>query len=96
MKLHLAELFCFSSLICFAQHRHQGIVVDADGKEPLEFVGIYNDQAHTMTNSDGQFLFSTTLDSVTYYRVGYEKFKTTIDQLGDTVYLQKSILELDE
>lgn len=96
MKLSLTLFFCFSLLLSFSQNIHKAIVVDAEGKEPLEFVAIFNDKDHTLTNADGRFLFSSKVDSVVFYRVGYDKLTTSFSKLQDTVFLKKSLFELDE
>lgn len=95
MKSLFCVLFLFS--ICgYAQLKKEGVVLDEADKSPLEFVGIYNEQDHTMTNADGRFLFSSRSDAITIYRPGYDKRSTTFEKLGDTIYLFKSVLELNE
>ncbi|WP_133688752.1 hypothetical protein [Maribacter spongiicola] len=49
-----------------------------------------------MTNSDGRFQFSSSLDSIIVYSVGYDKLTTTSQKAKDTIYLNKSVLELNE
>jgi hypothetical protein len=88
-------------LICgvfsgYSQQSHSGIVVAANGKEPLEFVSVFNRTDDTATNEDGRFNFSSKLDSVFFYSPGYEKLETTFSTLRDTIYLQKNIVNLDE
>lgn len=95
MKLQFFIIFLFSTLV-YSQNELSGIVVDNADKSPLEFVGLYNKTDHTMTNADGRFQFSSSLDSVTIYRVGYDKLRTTFQKVGDTIYLNKSVLELNE
>lgn len=93
------RLFLFlicTATISYGQRSHAGIVVVANGAEPLEFVSVFNRTDHTMTNEDGRFQFSSELDSVFFYSPGYEKFKTTFSSLRDTIYLQKNIVSLDE
>ncbi|CAN0605997.1 unnamed protein product, partial [Ectocarpus sp. 12 AP-2014] len=80
----------------YAQNTHKGLVLVADGREPLEFVSVFNSTDNTMTNADGRFQFSSELDSVFFYSPGYEKLKTTFSALRDTVYLQKNTVNLDE
>lgn len=96
MKHLFLIFFCFSLTICFSQNQHQGIVVDADSKEPIEFASIYNKEDHTITNADGRFLFSSNLDSVYIYNLGHKKIGATFKQLKDTIYLEKNLFELDE
>ena len=88
-------LIC-AGLGCYGQKSHSGIVVTANGMEPLEFVSIFNRKDHTVTNEDGRFKFSSQLDSVFFYSPEYEKLNTTFGKLNDTVYLQKNIVNLDE
>lgn len=96
MKINLTTLLLILSFSSFSQNQLKAIVLDVDGNEPVEFVGIYNSQNHTVTNADGRFLFTSNLDSVIFYRSGYEKLATTFTKLSDTVYLKKSVFELDE
>ncbi|APQ16497.1 hypothetical protein BTR34_03745 [Maribacter hydrothermalis] len=70
--------------------------MDSADNSPLEFVGIYNSKDHTMTNADGRFQFSSSSDSIIIYRVGYDKQITTFQKVKDTIYLNKSVLELNE
>ncbi|MEP2240350.1 MAG: hypothetical protein ABJI22_18425, partial [Maribacter sp.] len=95
MKLPLLSLLFFTFCVN-AQHTLSGIIVDSADKTPLEFVGIYNSKDHTMTNADGRFLFSSTLDSAIIYTPSYEKIKIGFNILNDTIFLEKSTLELDE
>lgn len=87
--------FFFVTLTC-AQKEYKGIVFDKDEKEPIEFVGVYNDQDYTISNTDGEFRFTTGLDSVIFYRIGYKKLQLSLNELTDIVYLEKSLFELDE
>lgn len=95
MKLSLITLLLFS-FFGYAQYSTSAIVLDSADNTPLEFVGVYNSIDHTMTNADGRFQFSSSLDSVTIYRPGYETIKASFSNLKDTIFLEKSILELDE
>jgi len=70
--------------------------VEQDGNDPMEFVAIYNDKDYTISNANGRYAFTSTSDSLTFYRIGYQKLKTTFGQLQDTIYLIKSPYELDE
>ncbi|MDO6472999.1 hypothetical protein [Maribacter sp. 1_MG-2023] len=95
MKFPLFTLLLFS-FFSYAQHSTSAIVVDSADNLPLEFVGIYNSKDHTMTNADGRFQFSSSSDSIIIYRVGYDKLITTSQKVKDTIYLNKSVLELNE
>lgn len=96
MKL-LPNLFlCFSLTFSFAQKEHNGVILDSETKEPLEFVNIFSQSDYTVSNVDGHFSFSSSNDSVNFYRVGYDKLETTLNQLKDSVFLDKSIFELNE
>ena len=89
-------LFLCIGFFSYSQNKLGGVVLDAMDKSPLEFVGIYNEQDHTMTNLDGKFLFSSTSDIITFYRPGYEKLVTSFEKVSDTIFLNKSVLELNE
>ena len=95
MKLQFFIICLFSTLL-YSQNELSGIVVDISDNSPLEFVGIYNKSDHTMTNADGRFQFSSTSDSIIIYRPGYDKISTTFQKTNDTIYLNKSVLELNE
>ena len=95
MKLQFFIICLFSTLL-YSQNELSGIVVDISDNSPLEFVGIYNKSDHTMTNADGRFQFSSTSDSIIIYRPGYDKISTTLQKTNDTIYLNKSVLELNE
>ncbi|MEH6748589.1 MAG: hypothetical protein V7670_17315 [Maribacter arcticus] len=95
MKLQFFIICLFSTLL-YSQNELSGIVVDISDNSPLEFVGIYNKSDHTMTNADGRFQFYSTSDSIIIYRPGYDKISTTFQKTNDTIYLNKSVLELNE
>ena len=91
MKLSLFTLLLFS-FFGYAQYSTSAIVLDSEDNSPLEFVGIYNSKDHTMTNADGRFQFSSSLDSIIVYSVGYDKLTTTSQKIKDTINLNKSVL----
>ncbi len=80
----------------FGQNQKLSVVLDSETKEPIEFADVYNRNEHTFTNSDGAFFFMSDLDSVIAYKVGYEKLRTTFNQLSDTIYLKPSAFKLEE
>lgn len=96
MKLLSILFFCMSFAICFAQNSSNGLILDNETKDPLEFVNVYNNEDYTISNEDGRFAFSSSKDSVVFYRVGYDKLEATFNQLKDTLFLSKSVLELNE
>lgn len=96
MKLFSTLLFCFSFAISLAQNEQNGLLLDSETKEPLEFVNVYNSNDYTLSNKDGRFAFSSVKDSIIFYRVGYDKLETTFNQVTDSIFLSKSILELNE
>lgn len=96
MKSLFTVFFCLLFFFSFSQNQHEGLVVDKETKEPLEFVSIYNSTDHTISNADGRYAFSSTQDSVIFYRVGYDKLETSFSQLRDTMFLSKSVFELNE
>jgi hypothetical protein len=95
MKLQFFIIFLLSTLL-YSQNELSGIVVDISDNSPLEFVGVYNKTDHTMTNADGRFQFSSSSDTITIYRPGYDKIISTFNKTKDTIYLNKSVLELNE
>jgi len=96
MKFTLAIISCFSLLFSFSQNQHEAIILDSETKEPLEFVAVFNSKDYTISNADGRFAFSSPKDSIIIYRVGYDKLEKTFNQLPDTIFLNKSVLELNE
>lgn len=96
MKCGATIFFYFIVTISWTQNQHEGIIVDTESKEPIEFVGVYNGKDHTMSNADGKYSFSSSQDSVLFYRIGFNKLKTSFSQLRDTIFLQKIPYELDE
>ncbi|TVZ15205.1 carboxypeptidase-like regulatory domain-containing protein [Maribacter sp. MAR_2009_72] len=88
--------FILFSIFGYSQNTLKAIVVDNVDNSPLEFVGIFNTENHTVTNEDGRFQFSSSLDTITIYLVGYDKIRTTFQKVSDTVYLNKSVLKLNE
>ncbi|MBU2899485.1 carboxypeptidase-like regulatory domain-containing protein [Maribacter dokdonensis] len=89
-------LFFLLSFIGFSQRTIDAVIVDSADNVPLEFVGVYNSKDHTISNEDGRFQFSSLLDSIIIYRVGYDKLSTTFQKVKDTILLNKSVLELNE
>lgn len=96
MNFTATLFFGLSFFFCFSQNQHTGLVLDQETNEPLEFVGVYNDKDYTVSNSDGRFAFTSTKDSLIFYRVGYDKLQSTFPKLKDTIFLNKSVLELNE
>lgn len=96
MNLKLVLLCVFSFTTLTAQNQHEGIILDSETKEPIEFVNIYNSIDYTLSNEDGRYNLNSEQDSVIFYRVGYDNFETTFYQLKDTIFLNKSVFELNE
>lgn len=96
MKIKITLLLGLTFIFSYSQNIHKAIVVDAEGNEPIEFVSVFNSNDYTLTNSDGRFLFSSDKDSVHFYKVGYDKLKTNFSKLQDTIFLEKSLIELNE
>ncbi len=96
MKINLTKVILFIPFLLLCQNNHEAVVIDSLSAAPIEFVSVFNTKNHTMTNADGRFAFSSNLDSVIFYHTGYEKKKIAFNQLSDTVFLNKSIFELDE
>lgn len=96
MKFSLTAYLCFSFFLSFSQNTYNGLLLDSETNEPIEFVSIYNGADHTISNEDGRYAFTSNLDSVIFYGIGYEKLETTFNQIRDTLLLQKSVYELNE
>lgn len=89
-------LILLSTTFCFSQYKKKAVIVDKEDNQPIEFVNVSNNKDFTTSNEDGNFLFKSSLDSIIFYKVGYNKFKTTFDKIKDTLYLEKSVFELAE
>lgn len=96
MKWLLSSILFFSLFLSFSQNQKKGLILDYETREPLEFVTVFNSKDHTISNSDGQFEFTSSKDSLIFFQVGYDKLTTTFNQLKDTVLLNKSVLALNE
>ncbi len=96
-KTWLSVLFFQVVMITtLGQNHSKGVVVDADSKEPIEFVDVYNTKDHTTTNAEGGYFFFSTSDSITYRKIGYATKKSAITTLGDTIYLAPKPFALQE
>lgn len=89
-------LLLLINAIGFSQNEKKAIILDKDDNQPIEFVNIYNSKDFTTSNEDGAFLFTSSLDSIYFYKAGYDKIATTFDNLKSTIYLEKSVFELAE
>ncbi len=90
---YLLLLFLTSTVV--AQNTFKGKIIDVETNKPLEFVSVFNNYDNTITNADGNYMFSSDKDSVIIYRMGYEKIRTTFNDLKPVVKLQKSPFELN-
>jgi hypothetical protein len=79
-----------------SQNRLNGIVLNYQTKEPIEYVDIYNKNNFTSTNSDGRFLFNSENDSIKIRLIGYESIFTNFKKINDTIFLKSKFEELDE
>ena len=96
MRLKTSVFFAFFIALGFAQNQKLSVVLDAENKQPLEFVDVFNRRDNTSSNADGAFFFMSELDSVVAYKVGYEELRTTFEELTDTIYLKPSAFKLNE
>ena len=79
-----------------AQNQKLGVVLDQESKRPIEFVDVYNSYDNTVTNENGKYFLDSHSDSIYFKKLGYEEFKTTFNQVKDTVYLNAKPFELAE
>ncbi|MDC6406802.1 MULTISPECIES: hypothetical protein [Maribacter] len=96
MRRYLRLTFCLYGGLVLGQTEFGGIIMDADEKVPLEFVHVFNRKHSTISNTDGRFLLKTSLDTVLFFRNGYEKKALSLKALKDTIYLEKKVVALDE
>ena len=81
----------------FSQNRLNGIIVDSDTKNSIEYVDIYNSTNFTSTNSEGKFLFVSEKDSVKIRLIGYKSIYSTFEKIRkDTIFLESKFEALDE
>ncbi len=90
------SFFSFASCLCAAQNSFEGPRYDLEEKEPIEFVAVYKSKDHTMSNANGRYEFTSSLDTVSFYRLGYKKITKSFAALTDTFYLEKAPYELEE
>ncbi len=88
--------FVFTGGLCNAQNSFEGVLFDVDEKKPIEFVAVYNGKDYTMSNADGRYAFSSSLDTLVFYRLGYKRLRKSFATLTDTLYLEKAPYELEE
>ena len=96
MRKHLVLFFYLSCALIYSQTELEGIVLDADEKVPLEFVHVFNRNHSTISNTDGRFLLKTSLDTILFFRNGYERREIPTSALKDTIFLEKKVVALDE
>ncbi len=96
MRNCLLLFLYLSCTLLHSQTEFEGIIMDADEKVPLEFVHVFNRKHSTISNTDGRFLLKTSLDTVLFFRNGYEKKVLLTGALTDTIYLEKNVVALDE
>ena len=81
----------------YSQNRLNGIIVDSDTKNSIEYVDIYNSTNFTSTNSEGKFLFVSEKDSVKIRLIGYKSIYSTFEKIRkDTIFLESKFEALDE
>ncbi|MCF6297687.1 MAG: hypothetical protein L3J08_06845 [Flavobacteriaceae bacterium] len=94
-KIFFALLFLANSAI--SQNIFQGVVVDKETLNSIEFVDVYNQENNTSTNKDGRFIFTSKIDSIKFSLLGYSSFETNFNDIkSDTIFLIQNIVELDE
>lgn len=91
----------FAAQNIYAQNKVTKTVVSFSEKTPLPFVSITlvnNPVKGTLTNEDGLFVLhvSYSWDTLEISHIGYEKIKIPVSFNKDTLYLKKSLTELEE
>lgn len=80
----------------YGQNKLNGIIVDFDTNEPIEYVDIYNTYDFTLTNSEGKFSFVSNQDSIKIKLLGYNPIFTTFNEIKrDTIFLKSKFEILD-
>lgn len=73
MRYIFLTFFLLAITNTWSQHNLTAVIADANNRTPLEFVDVFNTENYTATNSDGRFEFTTSKDSVSFHRLGYQK-----------------------
>jgi hypothetical protein len=82
--------------ISVSAQNHKGVILDAEDGSPIEFVSVYNQKQHQVSNEEGKFDMETQLDSLFFFRQGYHKRSFQISKVPDTVLLEPIAVKLDE
>ena len=81
----------------YAQNKLQGLILDLETLQPIEYADIYNNKGSTSSNADGKFWFQSVHDSINIRLIGYEPIHSTFEKLrSDKIYLQRKSEFLDE
>jgi hypothetical protein len=96
MKFKLSILTLFIPILLFPQSQINGVILDKDTHEPLEFVDVSDDNHNTSSNEDGYFRFSTNDSSINFNLLGYEIKNITLETEIDTIYLKNKFIELEQ
>ena len=95
MKIRLTIICLLAICSLFGQTQKLGLVLDQTSKKPIEFVAVYTNDDHTLTNSEGKYFVNTFADSISFSLIGYEKIQLSTAQIPDTVYLKSKTFELE-
>lgn len=71
------------------------MVLDAKTKKPVEFVDVYNNFDHTISNADGTFFILTESDSISFQKIGYGQLRISSKDLRDSIFLNPKALKLE-
>ena len=100
MKYILAFNLFIIALFSYSQtYQINKIVVDKNTKIPLENVLVFNETDNSITNADGKFIFVSQKNEINLNLLGYERLKTTFEELkntNDTIFMQLKAIQLQE
>ena len=91
-------LFCLFTLNGWAQQTISAHVVDSETGEPVPYVTIVvGNRFRLLSNEEGNFTLTTDQDEEVFFsRVGYEKMKLNVKELGNEIRLQPMVKSLTE
>ncbi|NKI30314.1 carboxypeptidase-like regulatory domain-containing protein [Croceivirga thetidis] len=95
MNLRIYNVLLIFFITSYLTGQKVGVVLDSKTKNPIEFVDVYNNFDHTITNTDGSFFILASWDSISFRKIGYEPLRLAVKNVQDSVFLNPKALELE-
>lgn len=98
IKLKVLWVFFLGCSAIGQNLQSKGIIVDKNTKLPLENVVVYNEKDNSITNSEGAFVFVSSINQINFNLLGYNEIATTFEALAkkDTIFMEPKAFELKE